>query len=71
MGVIKAVRVTECTCSVPNSREMQGSFKGSGLGEGSEGALKFRGQTLQRWYCRKGKQPTSLSVLNSWKTFTA
>lgn len=47
MGVIKAVQVTECTCTVQNSPEMQGSFKGSSLGEGSEEALKFRGQTLR------------------------
>lgn len=49
MGVIKAVRVTECTCTVQNSLETQGSLKGFSLGEGSEEALKFRGQML--WWC--------------------
>lgn len=56
MVVIKAVQVTECTCSVQNSLDMQGSFEVSHLEEGSEEALKFRGQTLQRWCCRKGEK---------------
>lgn len=51
MGVIKAVHVIECTCTAQNSLEMYCSFKGSSLRWGSDEALKFRGQTVQRWYC--------------------
>lgn len=63
MGAIKDVEVTECTCTAQNSPEVQCSFKGSSLGEGSEEALKFRGQTLERWYCRKGEKPAFYLVI--------
>lgn len=46
MRVIKAVRVTECACTVQNSLEMQESFECLSSGEVAEEAFKFRGQTL-------------------------